>query len=191
MSGLPPDLAGLLDAFDAADDQARELVAGLDEERLNWQPADGRAWSIAQCLDHLRRGNQAYLDALAPAIAEAGGEGVATGFRPLRPSWPARRFIASLEPGAKMKAKAPKAIQPPSRIAAGDVLEPFLQVHAALVALLRDAADLDLNRVILRNPLIGIIRMRAGSAFLLIAAHDRRHLAQARRVRDDPAFPAG
>lgn len=190
MSDLPPDLAALLEAFDETEDRARALVAGLDEAQLNWQPGGGSAWSIAQCLDHLRAGKKAYLDALAPALERARERG-ATGSRPLRPSWPARRFIASLEPGSRMKARAPKATQPPSRIAIGDVLAPFLRVHGELTAVLRDAAgDIDLNRVILRNPFIGFIRMRAGSAFLIIAAHDRRHLAQARRVRDDPAFPA-
>jgi hypothetical protein len=44
-----------------ANDQAAQAVAaGLTDEQLNWQPAQG-SWSVGQCLEHLCITNEAYL----------------------------------------------------------------------------------------------------------------------------------
>jgi hypothetical protein len=29
------------------------IVSPLRDPQLNWQPGEGRAWSVAQCVDHL------------------------------------------------------------------------------------------------------------------------------------------
>ena len=45
----------LLETIDAeakkVSEDAKQLVAGLSEQQLNWKPGPDR-WSIAQCLDH-------------------------------------------------------------------------------------------------------------------------------------------
>ena len=48
--------------------QALALAGGLSDAALNWQPNRGKAWSVAQCLDHLAIMNRMYVKALPGAI---------------------------------------------------------------------------------------------------------------------------
>jgi diadenosine tetraphosphatase ApaH/serine/threonine PP2A family protein phosphatase len=65
---LPPDLQKILDDVDAADRAGDAIVAGFTDEQLHWQPDDGKAWSIAQCLDHLAVINLLYGGAMRTAV---------------------------------------------------------------------------------------------------------------------------
>jgi hypothetical protein len=49
---------------------------------------------------------------------------------------------------------------------------------------MRRAADYDVNRVRFRNPFVSVIRFSVGSGFVILSAHERRHLLQAERVWD-------
>src|SRR5215469_8329081 len=51
----------------ASDENARELVSGLTEEQLNWQPAPG-SWSVGQCLEHLCKVNEIYVPPISAAL---------------------------------------------------------------------------------------------------------------------------
>jgi hypothetical protein len=73
---------------------------------------------------------------------------------------------------------------------AAEVLEGFLRAQEMIRAVLLENAGLDLNRIRFRNPFIGFLRFTVGAGLLIIAAHDRRHLWQAGRVREAAGFPA-
>jgi hypothetical protein len=45
------------------------------------------------------------------------------------------------------------------------------------------ARGLDPGRVMLRNPFFSAVRMKLGTALLILPAHERRHLWQAGNVR--------
>ena len=53
-----------------------------------------------------------------------------------------------------------------------------------------DAAPIDVNRATFVNPFISIVRVRVGTAFHVIAAHERRHVWQADQVPNAPGFPS-
>ncbi|MDP2497291.1 MAG: DinB family protein, partial [Candidatus Palauibacterales bacterium] len=55
--------------------EAEELTSGLTPEQLSWRP-EPDAWSIAECLDHLVRTGEAYLEVLDEAIEEGRGRGL-------------------------------------------------------------------------------------------------------------------
>jgi hypothetical protein len=55
---------------------------------------------------------------------------------------------------------------------------------------LRQANGLDLGRARVRTPVATWLRMSLGSGFALLAAHERRHLWQARRITQMPGFPS-
>ena len=46
-STSPQDARELAAAFDAIVRDAAEIIDGLSDEQLNWQPEPGRSWSIA------------------------------------------------------------------------------------------------------------------------------------------------
>jgi hypothetical protein len=185
----PEDIQGIFDDLEANDRRASDLVHGLSDEQLNWRP-DARSWSIAQCLDHLNVSNRIYL---APMLAgiEAGRRAGKTRKGPIRSGFLERLFIGNLEPPPKRKLPAPRKLVPAARKQKAEVMKEWRLAQDETRSLLHAAAGLDLNRIRFVNPLIPLIRFTVGTGFLVIAAHERRHLWQAERVKANPAFPAG
>jgi hypothetical protein len=72
---------------------------------------------------------------------------------------------------------------PVSRIPKDAAVQGFVASHTGYRELVRLAATLDPNRVVVPNPFIGWIRMKVSTVLLVIPAHDRRHLWQARQVK--------
>ena len=184
---LPAPLQDLLDQIDACENAARAVLTPLTEGQVNWQPASGR-WSIGQCLDHLRAINVFYVSGFL-TLTERARDRASGGFTGLRPSWLARQFIASLEPPPRFRAKASKRVAPASRVRRDEVLAGFEASHEPYRALVRAAADVDVNRVTGPNPFFRLVPMSLAAVLLVIPAHDRRHLWQARQVRQHAAFP--
>lgn len=184
---LPPHLAAILDDLALSDQAAQRIAGGLSDAQVNWQPHEA-AWSVAQCLDHLGRANTVYAAALQQALKESRAAKEASP-QTIRPGWFGRYVIRSFEPPPRRKLRAPKKIVPASRIGRREVLEAFLRSQEDMRAVIREAANLDLNRIRFRNPFIGFLRFTVGTGLLLITAHNRRHLWQAERVLESPGFP--
>lgn len=178
---FPADLQALLSELERTDQEARQLASDLTEAQLNWQPGGGTAWSVAQCLDHLAQINTIYIAALREAV-----HGVKPGAVPRRgpihPGWFGRWFIGAMEPPPKRKLKTPKKALPAAHKSAADVLRAFVAAHDEVRSLVQEAREMDLNRVRFKNPFVGLLRFTVGTGLLIIGAHDRRHLWQARQV---------
>jgi hypothetical protein len=187
---MPPDLQRLIDEIHAAEADARALASALTDAEANWQPGGGAGWSVVQCLDHLAISNRVYTDHFL-AVAERAAGGGAGQFTGLRPSAIGRWFVRSLEPPPRQKTKTFKNLVPPSSLPVADALAHYVASHEPYRRLVAMAADVDPNRVVAANPFIGWVRMRLSTALLVIPAHDRRHLWQARQVLAAPGFPRG
>jgi DinB family protein len=190
---LGNDLAVLVTEIDANISHAQSLAAGLSHARFNWRSEPGR-WSIGQCLSHLNTVNGGDLAALRAAI-EAGKERRRTGKGPFTYGFLSRKFVASMEPPATRKFKAPKYYEPVPESDPEETLAEYCRISAEIRRLLQLAAGLDLARVkatlpALPAPLRAIVKMPLGARFELLAAHDRRHLWQADQVRTQADFPA-
>lgn len=185
---LPGDLQDLLHQIEAADREADVLTAGLSDRQFHWQPDGGRAWSIAQCLDHLATANRVYGAAIATGVERARAERwqrrgpIATGIV-------GRWFIRSMEPPVKRRLQAPTKIRPASSLSRGEVMLAYHHAHAQIRSLIESCGDLDVNRATFVNPFLSWIKVRVGTGLRIIAAHDRRHLWQAARVKALPQFP--
>jgi hypothetical protein len=184
-----PDIVALEEAFDAAERDARSLVAGLTEQLGAWRAEPG-SWSVAECLDHLATANRVYLRAMQPA-AERALTHARRRRGPAEPGLIGGWFVRLLEPpakpGSKMKPgrkmKAPKAIRPRAAPPLGDAAGQFLASQDEVRAFLRRYADTDLTGVHFPNPFIRGIRFSLATGLHVIASHERRHLWQAWRVR--------
>ena len=168
-------------AYEALVHDAGALVSPLTDTQVNFQPGQGTRWSVAQNLDHLVRANASYLDAMRPAI-EASRAAGRRGQGDLEPGLPGRWFLSALEPPPRMRVKAPPAIQPASTFTAQGVLDAFAASMAAARHLLLASADVDLNTTRFQNPFLPLLKVRASTGFLILAAHGRRHLWQARQA---------
>lgn len=175
----------LMNELDANDERASELTAGLTVEQLNWQPAPGE-WSIGQCLEHLCIGTESYLPPIFAALANQSVSPV----QEITPGWFARWFIRSyIEPSPKTKrGSAPKKIVPNARVDLS-VLDRFLRGNRETRELMRKSEPYDVNRIRFVNPFVSIIRFTVGTGFQVLTGHERRHLLQAERVKQSPAFP--
>lgn len=185
------ELAGSWRELEAAGEEAEELAGGLARERLRWRPAPER-WSIAECLDHLVRTGEAYLEAMDTTIGEARRDSH-DGGGSYRPSLVGRWLVRVLEPPPGLRVRAPRIIRPRTADAEGadDPLAAFLGLRPRFRRRLEAADGLDLGRIRMSSPFFSFVRFDLGSAFRIVAAHERRHLWQARQVRRAEGFPEG
>jgi hypothetical protein len=177
---LPADVAAIREALDAGEARAERLLHSVDDQALVWQPDGGRAWSIAQCLDHLAVMNRVYLAPMRDA-ARAGASRARRG--PISPGFLGGWFARSMEPPARLRTKAPRAARPSGEVDRARLWDSFREAHLAVVSLLEETASLDQNRIRFANPFLPGLRWRLGAGFLIIAAHERRHLWQAENVK--------
>jgi hypothetical protein len=178
---------GYRQEFERLAGEASALVEPLSDGQLNWPPAPG-AWSIAECIDHLNATARTYLPRLDEGIAEAIRRGL-YGEGPFAHDPVGRFFIWTMEPPARIKVKAPASFQPAARRARSEIMAAFRAYQVQFVDRLRQASGLDLRRARVQSPVRAWIRISLYSAFALMAAHERRHLWQARRVMASPGFP--
>lgn len=173
----------LLGEFMAADTRAITLLRGVTAEQLNWNPRQG-AWSVGQCLHHLAICNELYVDAIEATLTVNLSAHPVQEIMPGRPSrWFIRKYI---EPSAT-RATAPAKIRP-AAIVDLSVLDRFLRSNERIRAIVRRAADYDVNRIRFRNPFVPVIRFTIGTGFEILAKHEARHLLQAERVKSATGF---
>jgi hypothetical protein len=172
--------------------QGREvatLLAGLAPNQLRWRPGPGR-WSLAECLSHLaitaRRGAAHWV----PAIEAARARGL-TGPGPFSLGWLGAKFVTYLGPNPKRPAPAPAIFAPPADIDPDTARSDFERTQDELRGILASAEGLDLSRVGARSAVTPLIRFNLAVWFAGTVAHQRRHLDQMKRIRNDPAFPPG
>lgn len=175
---------------------AAELAGDLTERQLWWRPSPER-WSVGECLDHLVKTGEEYLVVLDEATAKGRAAG-RTGTGPFRRTFLGRWIAGTLEPPPGSRFPAPKVIRPrrPAEPAseAGEAdgespLPAFLELRSRLRERLEAADGLHLGRVRVWSPFIPLLSVDLDSAFALVAVHERRHLWQARQVREHPEFP--
>lgn len=180
---MESDLAQLLEQFDAVDRDAHALVSGMTEEQGTSRPAPG-AWSVAECLDHLALTNRVYLDSMREPARQAQRD---NRFRrePALPGFAGRWFIRSLEPPVKayLKTKARKFVQPPPSPRLSDAFERFQTSQQLIRDYIGEFAGIDLATVTFPNPFLPGLRFSLATGLHVLAAHERRHLWQARKGR--------
>ena len=162
--------------------EAKELTEGLSEAQFNWRPAPDQ-WSIEECLEHLRIVGQWEIQAIEKAVDDARARGLtATG--PFSYG-PIERFIIGMtQPPVRQKLPAPQRFRPLHGQPLTAVLPTFLHVQSQFIQQIDRSAGLDLARVKVQTPISRFLRLSLGAMFAQAAAHERRHMDQARRVRD-------
>lgn len=180
---LPSDLQALENAFDAAERDARAIVDHLPEAYAAWR-ADEGSWSVAECLDHLATANGVYLAAMRPSAERALRDGRRRR-GPAQPGLIGGWFVKYLEPPVKprLKSKAPQTIRPRTAPPLDAAMTSFIESQEHVRAFLRTYAGIDLTGVRFPNPFIRGVRFSLATGLHVLAAHERRHLWQAWRVR--------
>lgn len=161
--------------------KAEQLTADLSQEEFNHKLSPG-TWSVGECLAHLNVTNELYAGNIANAVGQGRSAGK-LGHGPFRPSLLERAFIWMLEPPVRLRFKAPAAFSPPSELDKAEVLARWRHTHIQLLALAEASRDLHLSAIKVQSPVNSRLKLSLGATFAVTAAHDRRHLWQAQRVK--------
>ena len=184
---LAPEVDEFRGQFTQISADADALVAPLSDGQFAWQPAPD-TWSVAQCIEHLNATARQYLPMLDEGIADAIWRGL-YGAGPYAYNWVGRSLVYLVEPTTRFRAKAPKAFRPKPGRPRHDVIAAFCAYQVQYIDRLCQANGLDLERARVASPAARWIRMPLGSGFAMMVAHERRHLAQARRVLAAEGYP--
>jgi hypothetical protein len=186
---LTPEIDEFRRQFERLADEADALAAPLTDVQFAWQPSPA-SWSIAQCIDHLNVTARLYLPQLDEGIANAIRQGL-YGEGPFKYWWLPRILVKLQEPPPRLRVKSPTAFLPPPARTRREIMAAFRAYQVQYVDRLRQANGLDLARARVRSPAASWISVPLGTGFAAMTAHERRHLWQARNVREAPGFPIG
>jgi hypothetical protein len=166
---------------------ATGLMSGLTGAQFNWQPEPKR-WSMAGCFDHLNlSAAKLFIPKIDAAIAGARAQHLeSTG--PFVYSAFERWCVRTNDAPPRRRFKTPRAVRPAPTRPLDAVRAEFLRWQDELDTRLRAADGLDLRRAKQQSP-IPLVKWSLGTYFQLMLAHERRHIWQAREVRQHPSFP--
>lgn len=177
---LTPAVDELRLQFERISADAEALTAPLGDAQFYHRPTP-ESWSVAQCLEHLNVTARTYLPALDAGIADAIRRGLyAPG--PYRYNWIGRLWVAAFEPPPRLRFKAPAVFQPAETRPRREIMAAFHAYQVQYVDRLRQANGIDLARARATSPAAAWLRIPLGSALEALAAHERRHIWQARRA---------
>ena len=178
MASLPPQLVSLIAQFESASAEAAALASAAGDEVFARRP-DPQRWSAAYCIAHLTATNERYLKYLEQVIAEA----EPSENRRYEPTFVGRIFKGQMEPGRRLRFRAPKVFVPPGESGPRDeVLAAFQNSQQRMTRAIEAAAGLDFSRVKMRSPASRFLKLNLWDAFQALAAHERRHLLQAKNA---------
>ncbi|HMG75440.1 MAG TPA: DinB family protein [Pyrinomonadaceae bacterium] len=169
---------------------ARELFSGLSTAQLNWKPAPEK-WSIAQCLDHLAITSHEFDGYFSDALVRGRKKWPGTIGPAYRPSFMGGWLIKQVNPEGGRNLTAPKVFRPSESSNIDEPLAKFLKQQGRFIEFVRETSGVDYNKTKLRSPVTPLIRYSLADAFVVTVVHGRRHLGQARRVRETSGFPIG
>jgi hypothetical protein len=181
-------LADVAAELSAVTTDSQSLFGRLDEHQLNWRP-DVKRWSVAQCFDHLLNINREMFQAMAAA---ADGSTARTVWQrlPLLPRLWGRMLITSQMPEAKRKFTAPRKAEPAVSAIDPRIIERFVASQQDAAARVRSFDERGAGAAIMVSPFASFITYSVTDGCRLVVTHQRRHFEQARRVTQDPGFPA-
>jgi hypothetical protein len=184
---LTPQLDDFRRQFEQLAGDADALAGALTDAQFNWRPEEDR-WSIAQCIEHLNVTARLYLPVFDEAIDEAIRRGL-YGEGPFPHTLLIRTLLGLLEPPPRIRMKTPKSLLPPQRRGRQETLAGLRAYQMQFIDRLRQANGLDLSRARFAHPHSRLVRIPLGTGFAIVCAHERRHIWQARQVRQHPRFP--
>jgi hypothetical protein len=179
---MHPDLTPLSSQLESLRDEVTQLADAVDDTTWVTRPSP-TSWSIGECVEHLLLTNEAFLPAMHEQLQRPEARARAAPAR-MRRGVIAWVLCRALEPPVRSRypTTAPfvPASAPPRTVTARN----FVTSQEALLATIRLGDGVDLTRIRLVSPFDARLEYSFFSALHIIAAHQRRHLWQARRARE-------
>ena len=160
----------------------------LTPAQLNWKPAPDR-WSVGECLEHLITSNSRYFD-IVDAILAGRYSNPVLGRIPGYPGMCGRMLVNAVSPQTARRVKTMAVFEPARSTVDADEVARFSEHQGRLVECIRKSEGLSLQKTIVASPATSMIVYSLLDAWRLIAAHEVRHLEQARKVAAAHGLPA-
>lgn len=148
-------------------------------ETVLLQMPDIGGWSIAQCFEHLNSYGRYYLPQIKTALAKNPESSFSNTFKS---TWLGNYFTKMMLPSNTKKYKAFKDHTPPVELDAHAVLAEFIEQQEMLLNYLKQAREVDLDKIRIPISITKWIKLKSGDVFQFMIAHDERHIQQAKRV---------
>jgi len=152
----------------------------LSPERLNWKPVPDR-WSIGECLEHLIAANSLYFGIVEAMLAGRYRKPL-LGRIPGYAGLCGRMLINAVSPQTARKVKTAAVFEPARSAVDANEVARFAEHQHKLVETIRKSERLNPATTIVASPVTSMIVYSLLDAWRLIAAHEVRHLGQARNV---------
>ena len=159
-------------------------VSALSENQLDYKPGEGD-WSISDILHHLALTDEANLKLTFRAFRHAQERSI-----PEDPT-PEQTALGGLEGFAEVlrntRAQAPEFVAPKSHLPASESIARLQASREKMTESIERLARYDLSQLKYAHQLLGDLDMYQW--ILLAGAHERRHVAQIKRVKAGAEFP--
>ena len=163
--------------------RAWQLVRTTDGRIFTVRPTP-QEWSAAECLAHLSLSSEQFLPVLQKAIADGHAKGLTSKRKPAMDVL-GRTLRWFLEPPIRKRVKTTARFVPRSARAKAEAFGEFATLQSKLVDALHAAEGLDLRKIKIVSPFDRRVKYNLYSAFLIVVAHQRRHLWQAEQAVAD------
>lgn len=179
-------LNAIVDDLQAAEERFHLLHRWLPRDAWSVRPAPGQ-WSPAECIAHLNLTSHAMLPLLHAGLREAadGPNLVAPRYRRGVVGWVVWTLIA---PSNGLRTRTHPVFVPSGDESLESVMADFTRLQSEVIACVRRADGLPIDRVALRSPFDGRVRCNLYAALTLIPRHQHRHALQAERAAGMPAL---
>jgi hypothetical protein len=131
-------------------------------------------------LEHLNLTSRAFLTRLETALS--GAPSLADGAGSYHQEFVARLLRWWLEPPSRVRLPTTAPFLPVVSLNVPGVLEEFVRLQERLTSQATRARGLAIDQVSIQSPFAENVHYNCYSAFVILAAHERRHLWQARRA---------
>lgn len=179
-------IKGLLQKGREAKEKVSSEFSNLSTDQLNWQSSPV-SWSIAQCLDHLIVSHSVYFSALEKITEGKFKMNFWEKHSPFTKIW---GYIMKdqMQEQVKRKLKAPKKIQPASKVDL-EIIEQYHRSIDQFLAYISNCRNIDIDKTIITSPLVSMITYSLRDALEFLITHEHRHINQAIRVKRNVNFP--
>ena len=176
---MHPQLQAIVDELDSAQARLKVLAAATAPKDWSRQPAPAR-WSIGECVAHLNLTSAAFLPGLNQALTGPARSNVSKRFRRDPLGWLLWRAVG---PPARLRFKTAAPFIPRATAGQRELIAEFDRWQGELVACVRKAEGLPLDRLWIGSPFNRQMHYNLYSALTILPRHQHRHLWQAEQVQ--------
>jgi hypothetical protein len=188
MSNSNPELNQLLVEAEQIAADTTFTFGALTPAQLNWKPGEDR-WSVAQCLEHLIVANKGYFSTLESIVKGERKPSLIERIPVLPKLW-GKLVVKSQNPSNTRKYKAPKSFQPSQSNLRETIVNDFVDQQHRVMDFMKASRALDLEAIVITSPAVSFVTYSLMDAYRLIVVHEKRHILQAKRVKEEANFPA-